>query len=112
MHDLQRGDARLTEGYSFRDYINDYKDNAENAQLNAVVSALGLDKNLLIVLMGDNVNEKSLNNFGRFDALKETVNMAKAKAHFEKQDGVTITVFKLNIRIDKFLKEFILEQAD
>ncbi len=110
LHDLQRGDARLIEGHSFRDYINDYKDNAENAQLNAVVSALGLDKNLLIALMGDNVNEKSLNNFGRFDALKDTVD--KAKAYFEKQDGVAIPPFKLNIRMDKFLKKFILERAD
>jgi len=112
LHDLQRGDARLIEDHSFRDYINDYKDNAENAQLNAVVSALGLDKNLLIALMGDNVNEKSLNNFGRFDALKDTVDKNKAKAYFEKQDGVAIPPFKLNIRMDKFLKQFILERAD
>jgi len=112
LHDLQRGDARLIEDHSFRDYINDYKDNAENAQLNAVVSALGLDKNLLIALMGANVNEKSLNNFGRFDALKNTVDKNKAKAYFEKQDGVAIPPFKLNIRMDKFLKQFILERTD
>ena len=108
LHDLQRGDAQLIEGHSFRDYINDYKDNAENAQLNAVVSALGLDKNLLMALMGDSVNEKNLNNFGRFDALKDTVDKNKAKAYFEKQDGVAIPPFKLNIRMDKFLKQFIL----
>jgi type I restriction enzyme R subunit len=112
LHDLQRGDARLIEDHSFRDYINDYKDNAENAQLNAVVSALGLDKNLLIALMGANVNEKSLNNFGRFDALKNTVDKNKAIAYFEKQDGVAIPPFKLNIRMDKFLKQFILERTD
>jgi type I restriction enzyme R subunit len=41
LHDLQRGDVQLIDGHSFRDYINDYKDNAENAQLNALVSALG-----------------------------------------------------------------------
>jgi type I restriction enzyme R subunit len=112
LHDLQRGDAQLIEGYSFRDYINTYKDNAENAQLNAVVNALGLDHNLLSALIVDNINEKNLNNFGRFDALKDTVDKNKAKAHFEKQDGVAIPPFKLNIRIDKFLKQFVLEQAD
>jgi len=47
------------EGHTFRDYINEYKDNAENAQLNTVVNALGLDKNLLIALMSDNVDEKN-----------------------------------------------------
>ncbi len=112
LHDLQRGDAQLIEGHSFRDYINDYKDNAENAQLNAVVNALGLDKNRLMALMADNVNEKNINNFGRFDALKETVDQEKAKAYFEKLDGVTIAPFKLNMRIDSFLKQFIFAQAD
>jgi len=112
LHDLQSGDAKLIEGYSFRDYINDYKDNAENAQLSVVVNALGLDENLLITLMGDNVNENNLNNFGRFDALKDTVDKNKAKAYFEKQDGVAIPPFNLNMRIAKFLKQFILEQAD
>ncbi|WP_351125360.1 hypothetical protein, partial [Shewanella sp. T24-MNA-CIBAN-0130] len=52
LHDLQRGDAEIIEGHSFRDYINDYKGNAENAQLNAVVNALGLDRSLLVTLMG------------------------------------------------------------
>ncbi len=112
LHDLQRGDAQLAEGQSFRDYINSYKNNAENAQLNAIVNALGLDKSLLIALLNDNVSDKNINNFGRFDALKESVDKEKAKAYFEKQDGVAIPPFKLNMRIDKFLKQFILKQTD
>lgn len=112
LHDLQRGDAQLIEGHTFRDYINTYKDNAENAQLNAIVNALGLDKGLLIALMADSVNDKNLNEFGRFDALKESVDKAKAKIYFEKQDGVIISPFKLNICIDQFLKQFIFAQTD
>lgn len=112
LHDLQRGDARLIDGHTFRDYINIYKDNAENAQVNMVVDALGLDKRLLLTLMSDRVNEYNLNDFGRFDALKETVDKAKAKAYFEKQDGITISLFKLNIRIEQFLKQFIFSRTD
>ncbi|MBX9474469.1 type I restriction endonuclease subunit R [Yersinia enterocolitica] len=112
LHDLQRGDAQLIEGHTFRDYINTYKDNAENAQLNAVVNALGLDKERLIALMADSVNDKNLNDFGRFDALKDSVDKEKAKVYFEKKDGVTLPLFKLNIRIDQFLKQFILAQTD
>lgn len=112
LHDLQRGDARLIDGHTFRDYINIYKDNAENAQVNMVVDALGLDKRLLLTLMSDRVNVNNLNDFGRFDALKETVNKAKAKAYFEKQDGITISLFKLNIRIEQFLKQFIFSRTD
>ncbi|WP_312971775.1 type I restriction endonuclease subunit R, EcoR124 family [Atlantibacter sp.] len=112
LHDLQRGDAQLVEGHTFRDYINIYKNNAENAQINAVINALGLDKELLIALIVDSVNEKNLNDFGRFDALKDSVDKAKAKIYFEKQDGVIIPPFKLNIRIDQFLKQFIFAQTD
>lgn len=109
LHDLQRGDVQLIEGHSFRDYINTYKDNAENAQINAIVNALGLDKSLLVSLLNDSVNEKNLNNFGRFDALKDTIDKAKAKVYFEKLDGLSISPFKLNIRIDQFLKKFIFQ---
>jgi Type I site-specific restriction-modification system, R (restriction) subunit and related helicases len=112
LHDLQRGDAQLIDDYTFRDYINTYKDNAENAQVNVVVDALGLDKKLLLTLLSDSVNEKNLNDFGRFDALKETVDKAKAKAYFEKQDGITISLFKLNIRIEQFLKQFIFSRTN
>ena len=112
LHELQRGDAQLIEGHSFRDYINDYKDSAENAQINAVVNALGLDKNKLMALMADKVDDKNLNNFGRFDALKETVNKKQAKAYFEKNDGTVIPAFKLSMRIAEFLKQLIFTQAD
>lgn len=112
LHDLQRGDAKLITGHSFRDYINDYKNNAETAQLNALVNFLGLDRNLLMDLLSDNVKENNLNNFGRFDALKATVDKEKAKAYFETLDGVSLPLFKLNMRIDKFLKQFIFKQVD
>lgn len=112
LHDLQRGDAQLIEGHTFRDYINTYKNNAENAQLNAIVNTLGLNKELLMALMADSINEKNLNNFGRFDALKATVDKAKAKTYLEKHDGATLPPFKLNIRIDQFLKQFIFAKTD
>ncbi|ABN63937.1 type I restriction endonuclease subunit R, EcoR124 family [Shewanella baltica] len=112
LNDLQRGDALLTDGHNFRDYINDYKNRAENTQLNIVVNALGLDVSLLTRLMNDNVNEKNINNFGRFDALKNTVDKTKAKAYFEKVEGMVISPFKLNIRIDQFLQTYIVGRAD
>jgi len=112
LHDVERGDGQLIDGYTFRDYINAYKDDAENTQLNAVVDALGLNKEKLLTFMADNVNEKNLNDFGRFDALKETVDKEKAKTYFEKQDGITIPLFKLNIRIEQFLKQFIFTRPD
>jgi len=110
LHDLQRGDAKLVDGHSFRDYINDYQNNVENAKINALVDALGVDKSLLIELMGSVINEKNINQFGRFDNLKATVDINKAKAYFENIEGSTIPPFKLRIKVDKHLQGFILEE--
>ncbi|MDN3488539.1 MULTISPECIES: HsdR family type I site-specific deoxyribonuclease [Pseudoalteromonas] len=109
LHDLQRGDAKLVDGHSFRDYINDYQNNVENAKINALVDALGVDKSLLIELMGSVINEKNINQFGRFDNLKATVDIDKAKAYFENIEGSAIPPFKLRIKVDKHLQGFILE---
>lgn len=107
LHDLQRGEAQIIEGHTFRDYINSYQDQAENAQINAVVSALGLDENLLKTLMSSNLNEKNLSHFEPFVTLKASVDRAKAKVYFEKLDGITLPLFKLNVRIDQHLKQFV-----
>lgn len=110
LHDLQRGDAKLIDGHSFRDYINDYQNNVENAKINALVDALGVDKSLLIELMSSVINEKNINQFGRFDNLKATVDIDKAKAYFESIEGSAIPPFKLRIKVDKHLQGFILEE--
>lgn len=110
LHDLQRGDAKLVDGHSFRDYINDYQNNVENAKINALVEALGVDKSFLIELMSSVINEKNINQFGRFDNLKATVDIDKAKAYFENIEGSTIPPFKLRIKVDKHLQGFILEE--
>lgn len=112
LHDLQRGDAKLIEGHTFRDYINDYQNQKEQLRIAAIVEALGLDKDLLLQLMTGDVNEQNINRFGRFDTLKSTVDRSKAKVYFERIEGATIPPFKLNMRIDKYLQEFIFGQAE
>ncbi|HDM8239184.1 type I restriction endonuclease subunit R, EcoR124 family [Vibrio parahaemolyticus] len=112
LHDLQRGDAQLIEGHTFRDYINDYQNEKELLRIAAIVEALGLDKDLLLQLMSSDVNEQNINRFGRFDKLKSTVDKGKAKVYFERMEGAAIPPFKLNIRIGKYLQEFILGQAE
>lgn len=109
LHDLQRGDINLTKGYSFRDYINTYMEDAENSKINAIVSALGLDKKLLTDLLGNNVNENNLNDFGRFDALKETVDENKAKRFFEKIQGSQLPRFEMRKKVSSFLTQFVLK---
>ena len=58
--------------------------------------------------MNAGTTEASINEYGRFADLKKTVDREKAKAYFEVLDGTIIPEFKLSMRIESLLKEFIL----
>lgn len=109
LHDVERGDAKLEEGKTLRDYINAYAHRAKNAQFEQVMGALGVDIDLLGEIMGLDLNESNLNEFGRFDRLKASVDKAKAKAYFESVSGGPMPMFKVNVKAAELLKRFVLE---
>ena len=53
----------------------------------------------------------NINEYGRFDELKNTVDKNKAKAYFEKLEGTTIPPFKVNIKVHNLLQKFIIEDG-
>lgn len=109
LHDVERGDATLEEGMTLRDYITSYAHMAKNAQVQRVVEALGIDGELLATMVALDLAESNINEFGRFDDLKDSVDKARAKAFFEQKEGKTIPLFKVNTRAAALLKKFILE---
>lgn len=108
IHDVQSGNVEIEDGKSFRDYITEYRFRAKNEQVFQLANALGVDILKLESLMNANVTEANINEFGRFDDLKETVDRDKAKAYFEALEGKNIPAFRLSIKIEKLLKDFIL----
>lgn len=107
IHDVQSGNAEIVDGKSFRDYITEYQFRAKNEQICQLANALGIDIPKLENLMSVGPTEANINEYGRFDDLKETVVREKAAAYFEKKEGTNIPAFRLSIRIDKLLKDFI-----
>lgn len=79
-----------------------------NELLTAMLNHSDLDEEKLRLLMQTIVTESTLNEYGRFDALLATVDKGKAKAYFEKLDGKPIPPPKVNPRVSKLLREFIL----
>ncbi|SFC08115.1 type I restriction endonuclease subunit R [Massilia yuzhufengensis] len=108
LHDIQRGDAQIDSSRTFRDYLTDYKMAAKDKEVAAIVSAFGLDALKLIALMSTHLTEANLNEYGRFDDLRDTVDQEKAKVYFERLEGHLLPNFKIRIRTAKVLSEFLL----
>ncbi|HJI81368.1 MAG TPA: HsdR family type I site-specific deoxyribonuclease [Eggerthellaceae bacterium] len=108
LHDVERGDFVPEDGKTFRDYITSYARREKDEQVDKVVAALGVDGSLLRELMALDLNEANLNEFGRFERLKDTVNKVRAKAFFEAAEGTSIPPFRVNVKAVDLLKRFIL----
>ena len=108
LHDIQRGDVAITDGKTLRDYITEYLSKAKDDQIHRVAVALGVDEVKLRTIMSLRLNSTNINEFGRYDDLKKTVNKAKAKNYFEKIEGTKIIPPKVNVKVDKLLRDFII----
>jgi type I restriction enzyme R subunit len=67
-----------------------------------------LDESKLRNLLNSGVTEVNLNEYGRFDELKDSADKTKAKKFFEEREGMAIPLFKVNVKIADLLKKFIL----
>lgn len=108
LHDIQRGEVKISEDKTFRDYINEYMSKSKDDQIHRIAIALGVDENILRNLMSLKLNDANINEFGRYDELKKTVNKTKAKEYFEQIEGIKIIPPKVIVKVDKLLREFIL----
>lgn len=108
LHDIQSGDVVVTEGKLLRDYINEYLSRAKNDQIHMVAISIGVDEEILRNIMSLKLTESNLNEFGRYDELKKTVDKVKAKNYFETIEGSKIIPPKVSVKVDKLLRNFII----
>lgn len=59
-------------------------------------------------MMNTGVTEVNINEFGRFDNLKSYVDKGKAKDYFEELENESLSLFKVNMKVDKLLQSFIM----
>lgn len=109
MHDVQSGDVLVEPGKTLRDYITEYQAKTEDDQIHNFAEFLGLDEAELRRMMSLKITESNINEYNRFDNLKQTMDKKKAKSFFEKVEGKSIKPFQVNIRIDEYLRKFLLE---
>lgn len=111
LRDVERGDAKIEQGKTLQDYIAEYQVNAKNDQIHRFAMAIGVDEDKLRSIMSLHVTEGNINEYGRFNALVETVNRETAKRYFESVEGQPIPMFKLSMKINAFLRQFILSDG-
>lgn len=109
IHDVQSGEAVIEDGKTFKEYITEYQYRGKNEQIHKLVTYLGVDEEKLRDMMGTEVRESSINEYGRFDELKETIDKVKSREYFEGIEKTKIPPFKVNMRVHKLLQEFIIK---
>lgn len=109
LNDVYRGDISVNPENTFMDYITQYMTNAKNAEIHKLTQIFGLDEEKLRIMMNSKITENNINEFGRFDDLKETIDKKKAKQYFEDIEGKSIPLFRVNIKAQNLLREFIIK---
>lgn len=108
LHDIQRGDVQIDPDRTFRDYLVDYKARAKSKDFAAIVATLGVDSSKLAALMEAHVTEANMNEYGRFDDLRGTVDLQRAKTYFDRIEGKPVPMFKVNIKAANLLRDFLI----
>lgn len=109
LHDIQRGDLHLEIGKTIQDYIAQYQNDELKKQVGILAEATDINSSMLLNLINSDVNERNLNEFGRFDDLKATVNLGMARDFLSKVDGASIPSRMVMPRLDEVLTLFILQ---
>ena len=108
LHDVQSGEAVVEEGKTLKDYIVEYQTRAKDDQIHQLAVLFGLDEEKLRNMMGHKLTDANINEFGRLDDLKKSIDRQKARKYFEEMENTKIKIPTLNIKIDSLLRKFIL----
>ena len=109
LRDIERGDIVIEAGKTLRDYITEYQVRAKDDQIYRMADIFGMCEAKLREMMNLKLTEANINEYGRFDSLKATIDKVKARAFFEKQHGASMSSLQVNIQLDKLLRRFLLE---
>lgn len=105
--DIQSGSINVEPGKTFRDYVTEYRQSAENQQLNQFCDRYGIDKKLLEQILNNRSPQSDINEFARFDKLKKSADFAKTKAYFENKLGQELSPIRVNMNLERELRAFI-----
>lgn len=108
IRDIQSGQIILEKDKTFKEYITEYQTKTKNDEINKFSKVFGLDENKLRTMIKLGLTEKNINEYNRFNELKETIDRAKAKEYFESKTNTKMRPSTISIEMDTLLRKFIL----
>ena len=112
LHDIESGDLRLSPGKTIYDYIVDYQKRECDQQVYTLAEATGLNITKLQELISKDTTEQNINEQGRFDALVQTLDKAKAVDFLKKVTGQDVPKRFVITNMSSILRRFILDPSD
>ncbi len=109
LHDIQSGDLRPEAGKTIQDYINEYQLKELHKQALLFAEATGASISGLEQLILANPTEENLDDFGRFNDLRLTLDNGKTKAFITKVEGEEPKSRMVIAKGAMYLKDFILD---
>lgn len=111
INDLENGSLVIDEDKEFSDYINEYRERSENKEIKKLVDAFGLDETKLKTMLNLNITKSNINEFGRFDKLRSTVDRKQARSYMEDQLNETMKPYEVSMKTDSLLRDFLLRDG-
>ena len=105
--DIQNGNAVAEDGKTFRDYINMYMERAQNDRIHKTAQNFGVNEKLLREMLALHLNENNINEYGRFDRLKESIVAETAQNYFA-SNKANVSVPMAKIKATDWLRNFII----
>lgn len=109
LRDIERGDAVISEGKTLREYITEYQVRAKNDQISKCARIFGLDEVKLRYFMTINATPEAINEYGKFDELKNTADLAKSRKYFETIENAQLSTALIHMKLDVYLRDFIIK---
>ncbi|MCD8286790.1 MAG: HsdR family type I site-specific deoxyribonuclease [Clostridia bacterium] len=109
INDVLAGTLVPEEGKTFRDYVTEYMHRGKDTQIHRFAETFGIDEDKLREMVNLHLNESNINEFSRFDKLRETADAQLQYEYFKTHSSEKMSRIKAKSLFDKMLRRFIIQ---
>ncbi len=108
LHQVESGEIIVDETKSFHEYITELHVKYNNDYIHKLSVGFGINEERFRSLILSGATDKTINVFGRYDDLLDTIDINKAKDYLEKRDKKEYTLREARMQVDEELTQIIL----